>query len=301
MIKNKFVPFLASVAIAIGLIIVIILAEVYTWPGVSQIVGGILGLTWPITIGFLTKFVDTPWVYSLWLLKWRQQIKGKEFIRCSFAYLYRIRVDGQYLLVKNDRNIPKYQPVGGVYKMSPAELDYLKDNYHITTENGIAEDDKAKFDYRLRVPVRKLRSFVKRFLKGSNREAVYNAGREFREELIDKGLLPKDCFETITYKYTGSVFKGLFYDEFFGCYSIVIHDVVELKPTLEQERALRNLLKSHDSRIMFTNSRLIKSNGINVDSGDLVDRIASHSKHVVEDFNVDFVKTYPKDTITVKL
>ena len=40
-------------------------------------------------------------------------------IRVSISYLFQIKVDGKYLLVKGNR-IDQYQPVGGVFKMLPS-------------------------------------------------------------------------------------------------------------------------------------------------------------------------------------
>ena len=43
------------------------------------------------------------------LLRWNKKI------RLSCAYLFQIKQDGKYLLIKGNR-IEQYQPVGGVYK-----------------------------------------------------------------------------------------------------------------------------------------------------------------------------------------
>ena len=42
--------------------------------------------------------------------------KRDDPIRVSAAYLFRIMVDGRYLLIKGKRIQSQYQPVGGVYK-----------------------------------------------------------------------------------------------------------------------------------------------------------------------------------------
>ena len=49
-------------------------------------------------------------IYSKWL-----GLRGQR-IRFSMSYLYRIKVDDKYLLVKNN-NFPHYQLVGGKYKV----------------------------------------------------------------------------------------------------------------------------------------------------------------------------------------
>ena len=54
----------------------------------------------------------TNWKTSLRQL-WRGgTIKKETLVRVSFAYLYRIKVGSEYLLVKNARGTGKYQPIG---------------------------------------------------------------------------------------------------------------------------------------------------------------------------------------------
>ena len=51
---------------------------------------------------------------------WYQQLKyRKKEIRLSFSYLFKIQIDGKYLLIKGNRLKNQYQPVGGVYKYYP--------------------------------------------------------------------------------------------------------------------------------------------------------------------------------------
>lgn len=43
----------------------------------------------------------------------------RRYVRVSISYLYRIRVESEYLLIKGGR-FDQYQPVGGVYKYYPS-------------------------------------------------------------------------------------------------------------------------------------------------------------------------------------
>lgn len=63
----------------------------------------------------------TTWKVSQRKLERGGFIKKDTPIRISFAYLFRIMIDGKYFLIKNARGTGKFQPVGGVYKMYDAE------------------------------------------------------------------------------------------------------------------------------------------------------------------------------------
>ena len=126
----------------------------------------------------------TNWKTSLRQL-WRGgTIKKETLVRVSFAYLYRIKVGSKYLLVKNERGTGKYQPVGGVYKLTGDERIELNNRYHVVDDNKVPIDESSRDDYRLQMPCRYLRRFVKRFdSNAANRERIDNVSREFVEEL----------------------------------------------------------------------------------------------------------------------
>ena len=52
------------------------------------------------------------------------------------------------VLIQNNRS-KKYQPVGGAYKFSEKERDYLSDNYSLEDDDRIPVDEITKLDYRL--------------------------------------------------------------------------------------------------------------------------------------------------------
>ena len=60
-------------------------------------------------------------------------------------------------------------------------------------DNKIPIDESSRDDYRLRIENRYLRRFVKRFdSRKAEREQIENISREFKEELIDTGILNWD-------------------------------------------------------------------------------------------------------------
>ena len=86
------------------------------------------------------------------------------------------------MLVKNARGTGKYQPVGGVYKTTDAEASKLKNLYNVVDDDKIPMDSSTRRDYRMQLPDRYLRRFVRRFNRASiQRENIENLSREFRE------------------------------------------------------------------------------------------------------------------------
>lgn len=210
-------------------------------------------------------------------------INKESLIRISFAYIFRIKVDGRYLLVMNNRHTGKYQPVGGVYKMNDSEKRFLASKYGCMDDNMITIDDSSKNDYRLRVKNRYLRDFVKRFNKCQEREKLDNLYREFKEELIDTGILSFDNFKKIRYEYVGTYYNGVKFTQHFNCYEMLLGDVVSLIPTEDQEEELRRLLRAgqNDKVSFFTDEQIVKL-GVDVQHSTLEEIIADHAINVLE-------------------
>lgn len=210
-------------------------------------------------------------------------INKESLIRISFAYIFRIKVDGRYLLVMNNRHTGKYQPVGGVYKMNDSEKRFLASKYGCMDDNMIIIDDSSKNDYRLRVKNRYLRDFVKRFNKCQEREKLNNLYREFKEELIDTGILSFDNFKKIRYEYVGRYYNGVKFTQHFNCYEMLLGDVVSLIPTEDQEEELRRLLRAgqNDKVSFFTDEQIVKL-GVDVQHSTLEEIIADHAINVLE-------------------
>ena len=122
-----------------------------------------------------------------WKASQRKLLRGKiirkdTIIRISFAYLYRIKVGDKYLLVKNGKGSGKYQPVGGVYKLKDNERTELNNLFSVIDDEKVPFDSSLKDDYRLQMPCRYLRKFVKRFdSKDACRERIDDVSREFKE------------------------------------------------------------------------------------------------------------------------
>ena len=157
-------------------------------------------------------------------------------IRLSIAYLFRIKINDQYLLVKS-RTRNYFQPVGGAFKTLPGsekifEKLKVKPDRLIETEKGIAKGD-------LRVYVKGINviEFFEWFDSKEDREI--SPWREFCEELISTKILPAWEFRYIDYKFKGVIQspiltldsgdKGMFR---FEVYDLIAND--EQRPILKK-------------------------------------------------------------------
>lgn len=280
---KKTIKFFILLIINLVCVSVIYVCEINIIPFWGTVAGIILGLSIPKCFEFLQDLYDTTnWKTSQRKLHRGKIITNKTRIRISFAYLFRIKVGNKYLLVKNARNTGKYQPVGGVYKMNEEEKNTLNDLYGAIDDDKIEIDKSSKNDYRLRIENKFLRKFVKRFCKEDGvRENIKNLSREFKEELIDNGLINWNC---ITYKVCGRHFTDVKYSDYFQCYELLLADVVELKLTEEQENDLIKLMnKGISSNYYFATSKEIECLGINTEKGELKEIIGDHSKKILQE------------------
>lgn len=260
---------------------VILLFEINDWPVGSSLAGIILGFSLPGLVNSIQDLSDnTNWKTSQRKLKRGRFIEDSTIIRISFAYLFRIKVGNKYLLVKNERGTEKYQPVGGVYKLLGNEKLELRNRYQVKDDNKIPLDKSSRDDYRLRLENKFLRKFVKRFDSKAEREQIYNLNREFREELIEKGIV---SWSQITYRFCGRHMTELRFGDHFQCYELLLADVVELIPTSEQELDLEHLVKQQSDTYRFATADEITSLGVDTSSGDLRESIADHTLKIIQE------------------
>lgn len=259
----------------------ILLFEINAWPAGSSIAGIILGFSLPGLINSIQDLFDTTnWKVSQRKLKRGSFIKDSTIIRISFAYLYRIKIGNKYLLVKNERGTGKYQPVGGVYKLLGTEKMELRNRYQVKDDNKIPIDKSSRNDYRLRMENKYLRKFVRRFDRKAEREQIYDLGREFREELMEKGIVNWD---QISYRFCGRHMTEIHFSDHFQCYELLLADVVELLPTPEQEADLARLVTQQSDIYRFATAEEINSLGIDTERGDLRETIADHATKIIQE------------------
>ncbi len=196
-------------------------------------------------------------------------------VRLSIAYLFRIKINNQYLLVKS-RTRNYFQPVGGAFKTLPGSEKIfkklkVKPDRLIETEHGIAKGD-------LRVNLKGINviEFLEWFKSKEDRET--SPWREFTEELVSTGILPAHQFRYIDYKFEGTVQspiitldsggKGMF---LFEIYDLVVND--EQKPVLEEL-----LKKGNTDKYIWVDDYLIQRLGHDERKKKQIHEIAPHTK-----------------------
>lgn len=215
-------------------------------------------------------------------------IDQNTIVRISFAYLFRIKVGNEYLLVKNERGTGKYQPVGGVYKLHGGERTVLNNLYHVVDDNKVPIDESSRDDYRLRMANRYLRKFVRRFNNKADREKVSDVSREFKEELIEKGILG---WRQIKYRYCGRHMKELKFSEHFLIYELLLADIVDIMPTEKQLADLQRLKNTPSAAYWFATAEQITSLGIVPGTNSLNEWIGDHTQKILQENEHNLMRT----------
>lgn len=267
---------------------IIAVFEIKSWPVGSSIAGLLLGFSLPAFCNSVQDIFDTTnWKMSQRKLKRGGFITDNTIVRVSFAYLYRIKMGDKYLLVKNERGTGKYQPVGGVYKFEENEKLEIKNLFQVKDADKISIDESSRNDYRLRMENKYLRKFIARFDRKAKREKIDDLSREFKEELIDKSIVD---WSQIKYRFCGRHMTNLQFGEHFQIYEILLADVVELLPTLEQENDLKLLVRQQSDKYRWVTSEEITSLGVNTTTGQLREDIADHTKKILQENEGELMK-----------
>lgn len=179
-------------------------------------------------------------------------------IRLTIAYLFRIEMNGKYLLVKSNRIANTYQPVGGVYKYYNPEAKKELDCMGAITDNKIDNDDVSECDLRLNLLNRnKIGTFLKWFFKGEKRES--DPWREFYEELVATGILPAMEFGYIHYELVGQLFEPIHRDKFFNVDTFKYADIFIPKfVTHRQIEEVKKLLSINSTEYIWVTQQEIK-------------------------------------------
>ena len=195
-------------------------------------------------------------------------------LRLSFAYLYRIEHKGKFLLIKGNRIKNQFQPVGGVYKYENGAIDFLhRLNY---------EDDRTSYngdlnkDLRIYISGFKLIDFLYWFNLGDNRETNYR--REFKEELIETGILNYDHLDTLELKKMKSRYSFIHKSPHFKCYELLYADIIRPKFDENGLKAISDLYDKENSNIQWVTDEQIKHLGYDTKTGESNIKISKNSK-----------------------
>ncbi|MFD5635236.1 hypothetical protein ACFWJM_14005 [Streptomyces sp. NPDC127077] len=231
--------------------------------------GGFLALTVPAAIAVNASRVEIR-------MRWYSLRYRTKIIRVSAAYLFRIKIDGKYLLVKGSR-FPHYQPVGGVFKVSSKGQAFLAD-MGVQDDDLIPIDQTSEADLRIRVRGANLAKFYTWFDNRNGRED--SPWREFHEELLATSILPSEPFPYIFHEYQGRIVDKIRFSPHADSQEVIISDIYELLPTQEQGDALRSILEIQEDGFGWFSSDAIKRRGV-LPGVPNVTPIAEHAQKIL--------------------
>ncbi|WP_201761666.1 SMODS-associated NUDIX domain-containing protein [Nonomuraea sp. K271] len=218
----------------------------------------LFGLVGGLATGLAIPLMDAILANRRYLkLSWYSFRYRNSNVRISVSYLFRIKLEGKYLLVKGRRR-PGYQPVGGVYKITPGGKAFLG-KIGALDDDLLPIDDISGDDLRIRVPAKNLVSFVRWFESGESRET--SPWREFYEELIAPKILATAIFPYIYHEYIRREYRPLRFSTYAQSRELLIADIYELIPTPSQFDALSALQRSGHPDVLWAPEEQIRRRG----------------------------------------
>lgn len=110
-------------------------------------------------------------------IRFQSLLRFNKEIRLSYAYLYRIKFNNKYLLIKNNK-IPEFKPLGGVFKYYSSFKNNMEE---WKIKNDSVKNFYSDGDIRQIIKGKKLSAYIKWFDSRKNREVTVI--RELVEEL----------------------------------------------------------------------------------------------------------------------
>lgn len=231
------------------------------WACLGSIASAALGCL----ISSVFTFIDTH--KPDWQL-WLQQFKYyKKDIRISFSYLFKIQVDGKYLLIKGNRLKNQYQPVGGVYKYYD-EAKPVLESFNFRPDVSMGNTTETD-DLRIYISGKHLLNFMQWFRGMKDRE--YDPKREFYEELIASKLLPEKIFSNLEYRKVHIHNNGVKHSRFMECNELVYADIFEVKLSKPQKSAIRQAVRDYPDLLCLASEKELRCecyNGIEKNLGN---------------------------------
>lgn len=181
-------------------------------------------------------------------------------VRLTMAYLFRIELNGRYILIKrHKKDRMGYQPVGGAFKYLKEENRELFDQLGVEPCDLVPRDEDTEHDLRVRLKKRKnLITFLKWFESRKNREM--DPWREFYEELIEPGFLPAEDFRHVKYVFVGKHTEGILPSPVFAIDEFRYAEIYELRLENDaQRRAIAGLAAYPDDIIFVSPDEIRKS------------------------------------------
>lgn len=263
---------IANVIILAGLLVAVYFF--YDWKHVSFL--------WDVIIATASFLVASIISWILCCRKYLNTIMAAIFVkelRLSCSYLYKIKVDDDYLLIKS-RKHGKFQPVGGNFKRNRYSTNFLE-KIELHEDDRFTNGSRSSDDLRLFIKGSNLQKFLKWYnAPEKQREVSYD--REFYEELVEPGYLPNELFPFPQIDFRKQVVTPVRYSEHLNCKEVHIYDLVELKPTHQQEEYLRALAKKGNSeQFVWVNANTIRRRGYQQSLQSSSIAITDHAKEIL--------------------
>lgn len=172
-------------------------------------------ITYLAAIIFHNRLRMKIWFQSI--LRWNKKI------RLSCAYLFQIKQDGKYLLIKGNR-IEQYQPVGGVYK-------YYNSFNEVKSKLELKDESESHFyengDLRLITKGKYLVKFIDWFETKKNREITVI--RELIEELQYSEISIEELIQKVEIEYLKTIKEEIRFSQHFQMDEQKIFNIYEAK------------------------------------------------------------------------
>jgi len=220
--------------------------------------------------------IESPFSESI-IVDVPDDLPDNELIRLSISGLFKIYIDGKYLLVPG-RRIQQYQPVGGVFKRLQKSVGFLEE-LGVVADNMLNIDDVSRDDLRVRVPLGVLPRFLEWYRSEKGREITPE--REFREELLETNILPKDLFKYIFYERIHTHVSGIKESHYFHCKEVLIAEIYELNPTPEQKLALIDLMQKQSGDYIWLDAGVIRAKGYDMSQKGEVARVSETASWIL--------------------
>ena len=198
-------------------------------------------------------------------------INSKKEYRVSMSYLFRIKIENKYLLIKG-KNIEQYQPVGGVYKYYASFSDMLN-KYEIRPESGNSFYEEN--DLRVYVKGKYLSNLIIWFNSRLNRE--YNVYRELLEEFKENGIELTNDLLDIQIELIRNVNSGVHYSTHFRKNEVLLYDIFDVRLNDQTIEMIKEKL-SENNQLVLVDFVEIESECVNIDNKSC--KIGIHAKYL---------------------
>ena len=233
----------------------------------ESIVSNLISSCIPFFIGIFVRDYKRLW---LWV---QSVVHYNKDIRFSISYLYKIKIDDKYLLIRGNK-IEQFQPVGGVYKVYNSFSS-------IERELNIVFDNKRGFyeknDLRFLTKGKNVSEVLKWFDSRKNREV--SAYREFYEELISPKILPIEVLSGMKIEFLKQIKPKMNYSTHFKKEEVVLFDIYEVHLEDKYVNKIRQYAQGGNNLIKLVDREDIEKECIDIEGRSF--KIGAHSKYII--------------------